>query len=412
MNIKTCQFSDAYFPIMDGVGMTAHNYAYWLNKTYGNSILIAPKVKDYKDHVDYKVYRFMSVILPSMNPYRIGLPIIDIKFKQQIKKMNFDLLHAHCPFISGQIAKRLARKLHIPLVTTFHTKYREDFKQFINNDLFVDFMMNMTMDFYNASDMIWVPNKATANTIKDYGYTGYVEIMPNGTDMEIPGKNQYLKYRKKGLEMIEADANEFVMLFVGQHRWEKNVKLILEALKVLHSDNIKFKMVFVGEGYAANEMKKLVREYNLKKKVTFLGLITDRNELKNVYAASDLFVFPSTYDNAPLVMQEAAAFDVPSIVVKNSSSAENIMDGVNGFIIENTTDALIKKITQLMKEPNAIKKAGEGARKSIYHHWESIINDVYLRYIGIIKEYKHQNHSQYHSKTKQISFKKALTPFM
>ena len=50
MQITTCQFNDSYFPIMDGVGMTAHNYAFWLNEKYGKSMLIAPKVKDYKDY--------------------------------------------------------------------------------------------------------------------------------------------------------------------------------------------------------------------------------------------------------------------------------------------------------------------------------------------------------------------------
>jgi len=33
--------------------------------------------------------------------------------------------------------------------------------------------------------------------------------------------------------MIHADDDDFVLLFVGQHRWEKNVKTILEALKIL-----------------------------------------------------------------------------------------------------------------------------------------------------------------------------------
>ncbi len=410
MKINTCQFSDSYFPIMDGVGMTAHSYAYWLNKMYGNSVLVAPKVSDYKDHVDYKVYRFMSVILPSMNPYRIGLPFVDIKFKQKIKKIEFDILHAHCPFISGQIAQRLARKLHIPLVTTFHTKYREDFKKFMNYDLFIDFMMKMTMDFYNSSDLVWVPNQATANTLKDYGYTGYAEIMPNGNDMEIPEKNQFMKYRKKGLEIFDADANEFVMLFVGQHRWEKNVKLILEALKILNADKKKFKMVFVGEGYAEKEMKKLVKDYGLKNMVKFLGVITDRDDLKNIYAASDLFIFPSIYDNSPLVMQEAAAFDVPSVVVRNSSSAENILDGVNGFLIENTPPSLAKKVDDLMNNQHIIKRAGEGARKSIYHPWESIVNDVYLRYAEIIKDYRIQHPTRPNNKTKRLSSNKVLTP--
>jgi 1,2-diacylglycerol 3-alpha-glucosyltransferase len=388
MNITTGQFNDSYFPIMDGVGMTAHNYARWLNEKYGKSMIIAPKVNDYVDHVPYKVYRFKSVLLPGMHPYRVGLPLIDIKFKKKIKKVGFDLVHAHCPFISGQLALNISKKLDVPLVTTFHTKYRDDFKKVINNDLLVDFLVGFTLDFYNAADLVLVPNKATGLTLQEYGFKGSFEIMPNGSDMVVPDKLKLISYRKKGLNLINAGPNEFVMLFVGQHRWEKNIRLIIDALKQVKDKGKTFKMVFVGEGYAADDMKKLVRKYNLQDNVIFLGVITDRNELQRVYAAADLFVFPSVYDNSPLVMQEAAAFDVPSVVVRNSSSAESILDGVNGFLVENKAADLSKKIIELMQNQQAINKAGEGARKSIYHPWEAIIDDVHLRYTELIKDHK------------------------
>ena len=388
MQIKTCQFNDSYFPIMDGVGITAHNYAYWLNEKYGKSMLVAPKVKGYEDTVDYKVHRFKSVMLPGMNPYRVGLPLIDVTFKKKLKKLKFDILHAHCPFISGQVAVKLASKLDIPLVATFHTKYRDDFKKVVNNDLFADFLVKLTLDFYNAADQVWVPNKATGLTLREYGYTGAYEVVPNGSDMHIPDHGKMLKYRSKGLLRIDAVEDEFVMLFVGQHRWEKNVRLILDSLIMLKAAGKIFKMVFVGEGYAANEMMKIVRQNNLQDEVVFLGVITERKELQNIYAASDLLVFPSVYDNSPLVLQEAAAFDVPSVVVRGSSSAEGFHDGLNGFLVENDVTSLANKISELLENRDTVKKAGEGARKTIYHPWEGIVDDVYLRYADIIRAHQ------------------------
>ncbi|MGB4969376.1 MAG: glycosyltransferase, partial [Saprospiraceae bacterium] len=164
MEYTTCQFNDSYFPIMDGVGMTAHNYAHWLQENNVKSILAAPKVKNYKDDVDYKVYRFKSVQLPGMKPYRVGIPMVDVKFKKKIKQINFDLLHAHCPFVSGQFALKLAKKKNIPFVTTFHSKYRDDFKKIINNEYFINYMIKTILNFYNEADFVWVPNKATGNT--------------------------------------------------------------------------------------------------------------------------------------------------------------------------------------------------------------------------------------------------------
>jgi len=372
---------------MDGVGITAHNYALWLNEKYGKTVLVAPKVKDYEDDEDYKVFRFKSVLLPGMNPYRVGLPLIDIKFKKKLKKMKFDLVHAHSPFISGQLAMKVARKLKVPLVATFHSKYREDFKKILNTDLFVEFLMNLTLDFYNSADVVWVPNRSTGETLKEYGYRGLFEIMPNGTDMEIPDKSKRIRFRKAGLEFSGADSNEFTLLFVGQHRWEKNVRMIIDALRIMADQKTSFQMIFAGEGYAAKEMKKLVREYNLEEKVIFTGLITERNKLKMIYACADIFVFPSLYDNSPLVIQEAAAFDIPSIVVRNSSSSEGITDKVNGFLIENNARDLSNLISEVKKYPEVIRLAGEGARKSIYKPWEGIVDTVSQRYNEIIEEH-------------------------
>ncbi len=385
MKITSCQFTDAYFPIMDGVGMTAHNYACWLNRKYGKSYLVAPKVKEYKDMMEYKVIRFKSVLLPGMNPYRVGLPLLDIRFKKKLKEVQFDIIHSHSPFVSGQLALKLAKKLNVPLIATFHSKYRDDFKKVLNAEIFVDFLMHLSLSFYHSADYVWVPNKTTGETLREYGYTGSYDIVQNGTDMEIPEKSNLIKYRKKGLEAIGAGRDEFVMLFVGQHRWEKNVKMIIDALKILKDNGESFKMVFVGEGYAENDMKKLIRKYKLSANVVFMGLITSRKELRNIYACSDLFVFPSVYDNSPLVIQEAAAFDVPSVVVKNSSSAEGIMDTVNGFLIDNETMALVKTLSDLMEYPDTIRKAGQGARKSLYRNWETIVDEVNLKYNDIVK---------------------------
>ena len=388
MKINSCQFNDSYFPIMDGVGMTVHNYADWLNSKYGESVVVVPKVKGYRDVADYKVYRFKSMLLPGMNPYRVGLPFVDVSFKKNLKKQKIDIAHAHCPFISGQIALKLARKNGIPLVTTFHTKYREDFKRMVSNEPLLDYLMDYSMEFYKKADHVWVPNNATGMTLREYGFTGEYEVMANGCDIEIPDKHQLMKMRKKGLEESGAGKDDFVLLFVGQHRWEKNVRMVIEALKQLISTGEDFHMIFVGEGYAQKEMKNMVKQLELADRVHFAGVITDRTRLLSYYAAADLFLFPSLYDNSPLVIQEAAAFGLPSIVVKNSSAAEPVIDGVNGFIVGNDPEFLARQIHTLMFKPQVVKKAGQGAQKSLYHPWESIADEVYFRYKDIIKEFR------------------------
>jgi glycosyltransferase involved in cell wall biosynthesis len=390
MNLTVCQFNDSYFPVIDGSAMTAHHYSLWLNGKYGRCVMVAPKVNEYKDNVEYKVHRFKSVLSPGMNPFRSGLPLTEIRFKKKIRKIGFDILHAHGPFISGHLAVRLARKIEVPLVATFHTDYSDDYRNIIRHDLFVEFVRQMTLDFYQSADMVWVPNRRAGLILREKGFNGAFQVVPPGTDFSIPDRTQHLRLRKRGLELLDADANGFVMLFVGQLRWEKNLLMILESMKILMEEGKTFRMVFVGEGYAIKEMQKRVRQMKLTGLVTFMGLISDRLLLQQVYAAADLFLFPSLNDTAPLVLQEAAAFSVPSMVVRNSAPSDGILDGVNGFLSDPSATNMAFRISELMKNPEMLKKAGAEARKSIYRSWESVVDDVYQRYLEVIRDYHEQ----------------------
>jgi len=143
-------------------------------------------------------------------------------------------------------------------------------------------------------------------------------------------------------------------------------------------------MYFVGTGYAAEDMKQMVKERNLEDKVIFTGNIYDREELKNHYAAADLFLFPSIYDNAPLVVREAAALHTPSVIAAGSTTSEIIVDNVNGFLIENSPEALAEKIRFLSQNKNLISIVGENASKTIARSWENIVDEVLDRYNHLI----------------------------
>lgn len=119
---------------------------------------------------------------------------------------------------------------------------------------------------------------------------------------------------------------EFVMLFVGQHIWEKNPRLVIEALAQI--PDVPFRMYFVGNGYAAHAMKDLVSEKGLDGKVTFVGTVTDREAITRYYAASDLFLFPSLYDNAPLVVREAAALHTPAVMASGATASTILIDRI------------------------------------------------------------------------------------
>ncbi|RKX83325.1 MAG: glycosyltransferase family 4 protein [Spirochaetes bacterium] len=379
------EFSDSFIPIMDGVGMVTRNYAFWLNKKYGRAYVVTVSFPGYKDSKNepFEILRCPSFTIPKMSPYRMAIP--NMKFKKIISSVPFNIIHSHSPFFTGGIALKIAREKNIPIIATFHSKYRDDFERFLPFKWLRTIAMQKLINYYNAVDHVWVPNKATINTLREYGFRGNIEVMYNGTDLTVPNNQE--EYIHKGQEIMNVTDNDFVLLYIGQHRWEKNLKLMIEALRIVMNKGKQFKLILVGQGYAEKDIKQMVINYKMNKVVSMLGVIRDRDLIKALYSRANLFLFPSLYDTSPLTIREAAAFNKPTIFIKDASAAEGIEDGKNGFLTENNPENYAAKLIYIMEHPKLIKKIGRGAKEFLYRTWEQVSDKVYERYIEIIDEY-------------------------
>jgi glycosyltransferase involved in cell wall biosynthesis len=381
-------FNDNFPPIMDGVALTAQNYAYWLHeKGYDARVITpyAPGAGEVIDNAPYPINRYVSVPIPFRRPYRYGLPYADAAFWRNWRRMKFELVHAHCPFTSGSLAYRAARKQNIPLVATFHSKYRQDFEHNVHNKQLVDWMIKQVVSFFEKADEVWIPQAAVEPTLREYGFKGHVEVVENGNDFSTP-KRVMEQMRQEMRDELGMEPDETMLLFVGQHIWEKNIGFILDSLALIKEQP--FHLFMVGTGYAVREIRHRIKQLGLQDNVTLLGNILDRERLKRIDAAADLFLFPSLYDNAPLVVREAAAMRTPALMLQESTAAEIINPGVNGFLTPNDTQAYAKQITYLMTHPEEMKHAGDNAVDTISRSWENVIEEVILRYRDIQKAYK------------------------
>ena len=373
-------FCDVFPPVMDGVSVCMQNYAYWMQKKVGGVCVVTPSVPgaDYSVH-DFKVFDYFSVPVPMRRPYVTGIAEIDPTFLAKIATTRFKILHAHCPFASGMAAMRIARIQKIPVVATFHSKYRDDFARVLPK-LAVDMVIDQIIEFYERADLVWVPQESVVDVIREYGYKGHVEVMDNGSDLVADYPEKYFVEARRRLGIAP---EEFVLLFVGQHIWEKNPRLIIEGLARI--PDVPFRMFFVGTGYAADEMKALVSEKGLDGKVTFVGSVTDRDVITDYYAASDLFLFPSLYDNAPLVVREAAALHTPAVMVEGATAATILKDGENGFLVENDPDKMAELLRRLIHDPERVHRVGVQASKSIVRSWEDCVEEVLDRYNALLR---------------------------
>ena len=156
------QFNDSFPPAMDGVANTLINYADYFNREEGVCYAVVP----YYPHARYEEYafpvlNFASIPVPFRKQYRFSHPGLSFRLSSRLTDIDFDIIHAHSPFTAGRIALNLAKKRDIPIVATFHTKFRDDIMTVIKSDSIADWMIDNIISFYNQCDAVWAVNQAT-----------------------------------------------------------------------------------------------------------------------------------------------------------------------------------------------------------------------------------------------------------
>lgn len=381
-------FNECFPPVMDGVSLTVSNLARCFYQQGRDVAVVTPEMPGLDEsQLPYSVFQYRSFPVPGRHPYRYGFPSLDFKFQKQVAAQNFEILHAHCPFSSGDFALKTARRMGIPLVATFHSKYRDDFERVIPNKALVDYLVGKVVKFYESVDEVWVPQASVGETLREYGYKGNFEVVDNGTEFADAPYTEEMKWAAKNELYVAVD--EPLLLFVGQHIWEKNVKLIIEALAKVK--DLPYHALFVGDGYARTEMQAMAAKLGLSgnsdyrmDKITFFESVQSRELMQTIYTAADLFLFPSIYDNAPLVVREAASLHTPSIVARGSNTAEIIQDGINGFLSDNDVTAFANRLRYILERPTIISWAAKGAAETLVRPWNDIAVEVLDRYQHLI----------------------------
>lgn len=381
MKLTIGQFNDSFPPIIDGVANVVLNYARCLNNDKSKCCVVTPKHPEAEDDYEFNVYRFASIKVPTRNEYRVGVPQMSSSFWTALKKIPFDIVHAHCPFSSGLAARSIARKRDIPLVATFHSKFKDDFRAAIKSEKIVDNIMLKIAGFYESADEVWIVNEASEATLREYGYRGDVHIMENGCDIEPRYPTDGVLSEVNARFGLAGDTPLF--MYIGQHIWQKNLKMVVQALGQLKAEGLRFHMLFVGDGAKRADMEQMAANLKLSDCVTFTGRIHDRDTVAKLYLRSSALLFPSLYDTSSLVPREAAACGCPTVFVKGASTSQGITDS-DGFLIDNTVASLAGAVRGIIQNPEAAQKVGETARRTIYRSWQEAVETAYNRYLYLI----------------------------
>jgi glycosyltransferase involved in cell wall biosynthesis len=173
-----------------------------------------------------------------------------------------------------------------------------------------------------------------------------------------------------------------VALFVGDIRTpRKNLDTVLRAMR--QAPGI---FLVVAGAVDRSPYPALARDLDVAQRVKFLGQVKTIDLLMR---SVDMFVFPSRYEAHPLVLLEAMASGLPSIVSGTFGADEFI--GGGGFILDHPDDdqALAAYMRTLAADPALRSSMGAaGRRRALEMHWSTTANH-YLRIFEEVIEQKH-----------------------
>ncbi len=383
--MRVCLLNDSFPPIIDGVANVVLNYGRIMTEVLGDQVVVGtPKYPD----VDYTGYPYEVVAYPSINTtdfvdgYRTGNPL-SVRGIAQLSKFSPDIIHTHCPASSTIMARVLQKEVNVPVVFTYHTKVDVDIARAVGEGFLKRETIKAMVSNISACDEVWVVSHGAGENLKSLGYEGDYRVVSNGVDFPKGRASEAMvKETTAEYDLPEGTA---VFLFVGRIIKYKGLPIIIDALKELSDKGVDFRMIFVGGGPDMDEMQEKTKNYALTDKVFFTGPIHDREKLRAWNTRADLFLFPSVYDTNGIVVREAAACGLASVLIKDSCAAEGITHDRNGFIIEENPHSMAALLEEASKDLSHLADVGQHAMDEIYISWEDSVKDAENRYKEIIQ---------------------------
>jgi glycosyltransferase involved in cell wall biosynthesis len=225
---------------------------------------------------------FRTFSMPGYRGLRVAMPS-PAKIARLIADARPDSIHIATEGPIGLLVRRYCRKKGVPFTTSFHTRFPE----YISARLPVpeSLVWRALRRFHGASQAVMAATPALMTELRTRGFRNVV-LWPRGVDT--------LLFRPRAIDLCLPAP---VFLCVGRVAVEKNLEAFLDL-------DLPGTKVIVGDGPA-----RVALEQNYPNAV-FLGELQGE-ALAEVYAAADVFVFPSKTDTFGLVLLEALASGLP-----------------------------------------------------------------------------------------------------
>ncbi len=377
--MRVAYFADSLPPRTDGVART---FAQLVNTLHDEQLeyhFFSPFKPDDQYFWKKNVDQVFSVPLFLYSDYRIGLPSSH-RIYDQLDSFKPNIIHVTSPTYLGQLGLKYGQRRGIPVVSSYHTHFVLYLKYY-GFQRFESLGWQILKKFYNQFDCVYVPSPSTAQELEERGFEN-IELWQRGIDLSSFSPNKLNPALKQKLSPTQ----DPILLFVGRLVQEKDLDVLIKVDKILKTQKKKYKIVLVGDGPMRPRLQKELPD------AMFTGWLHGE-QLYEIYASSDIFVFPSTTETFGNVILEAYASGLPVVCTNEGGVIDLIMDGYTGFITEaKNPKNIAEKVNILLSNPDLRKKYAENAQKyAATFSWSEINRKLIASYRQLILEYANQS---------------------
>ena len=275
-----------------------------------------------------------------------------------------DLVHSQCEFFTMVYAKKVSRKLHIPLVHTCHTDFDEYGVHFTKSDRLWKWLTSTSIPkLLKRIDHIICPTQKTHDLLVGYGVKNPIETFPSGVDLGVYRQSLSEDERFRLRTDLGFEPEDTVFVSVCRLSEEKKVDESIEHFASLHKECPATKLLIVGDGTMRHALESQVQDAGLCDAIRFIGNVKS-DEVWKYYKAADIFISSSLSETQGLTYIEALACGIPIVCRRDQALDISLIPGVNGF--DFTDDESFKKaVLPLIDNPDMRAAFGKAAADSV-----------------------------------------------
>lgn len=323
-HLRVALVTETYPPEINGVAMTIGRMVDGLISR-GHSVQVIRPKQTWNDHPQmsrqFEEILSAGVTIPQYTGLKFGLPA-KTKLMQLWKHHRPDVVHVVTEGPLGWSAVSAARKLKIPVTSSFHTNFHHYTKHYK-----LGFLKNTITGYlrklHNNTMATLVPTKALAKELKRKKFKNLM-VLSRGVDTTLFNPSR----REKALrEKWGASEESLVVIYVGRIAAEKNIELVIKTFDAISQKVPDAKLIMVGHGPLHDEIK-------ANNPHVFFAGVRSGEDLAAHYASADIFLFPSKTETFGNVTTEALASGLGVIAYNYAAAEDIIQNSVNGISVK------------------------------------------------------------------------------